>query len=570
MFLLAVLMGVSVLGADEQEQKEDFWPHEHYGITIPPTNSLLAKQEYDRKEKKQLQNINSIVERVVNEENEECYDKKPAQKKRKKNKHKNCTKCPRGNTQQQAATKAVVDLLVPEIRLLLEKQYDDILLTEKKVTIKLHEVSLRKAIELVGKLTDINFVMDADVDGYIRNFSFNDASLAAVLSILLSNNLPRLALINDRGVWRILKQNVAIEELKVKAEKSIEQDTVADYITIHYVNWNAEFKKRIEQLWNGIVGHILIKSHYIVFDDESRKIFCRGRKNFVIDFKKALQEIDMHVPQVRIDARIVMVSKDFEEAIGFEWSGMYDRSASISQNGFQFAGIGVGTKNGSEPSGFENLLGWALNFIPTSISSIKTVQIPFSFGNKNLSTNRLNVMLNAAETKHELETILKPSLLVKSQECAEILVGQEMPQATVLQETVAGSPTNVTTIGYKDIGMKIKVKPTVAPDQKSIFLDIFVQNSFVKASTATISSSSNTSQLGSFPYTIMTSRSSNRVVLCDGQTTMISGLIENSKDVIHTGVPWIQEIPVIGWLFKGKRKKLEDKQLLIFITPTLV
>lgn len=564
-----ILIACNLLLADQG--KFEFWPQEHYGISIPPTNTTLLKQEHQRQEKKQLENINAIVERVVKEDLEDGAIPSRVGERKKKKRKKNVKQCGQCcSTGQAATTKATVDLLVPEIRSLLDQQYEDQALTQNKITVKLHEISLRKAVDLIAKMTGVNFVMDADVEGFVRNFSFNKTPLSAVMALLLSNNMPRLTLIKDRGVWRILKQVTAIEECKVRAEKSIEQDTIAACIATLYVSWNPEFKKRIEQLWQGIIGNVAIKSHYLVFDDESRKIFCRGRSSFVQDFKKAISEIDIDIPQVRIDARIVMASKDFEESLGFEWSGMYDRSAHLGNNAFGFAGIGIGEKNNTDPAGFSNLLGWALNFIPTTIRNSRTIQIPFSFGNKNLSTSRLNIMLNAAEDKKEMETILKPSLLVRSQEVAEILVGEEMPQETRLQETVEGSPTNVTTISYKDIGMKIKVKPVVAPDKKAVFLDIFVQNSYVDQSSVTVSNNPNISTMGSFPYTIVTSRSSNRVVLRDGQTTMISGLIENSKKRSQTGVPWIQEIPVLGWFFKGKRKRIQDKQLLIFITPTLI
>ncbi len=549
------------------------WSQQRYGISgIPPTNATLVQQEHDQHKKENLQNIHDIVERVVSEELTDSNDKKLYFKKHKKNKKKNQKmreKHSRAKHKTQTA-QALVDLLVPEIRQLLEKQYNDPELMEKKITISLDGVKLRKAIELISKLSGINFVMDADVDGLVRNFAFKDASLSAVLHILLSNNVPRLVLVKEWDVWRIMKHSAAIEDFKVKAEKSIEQDTVSATTIMYHTIWNVEFKKRIEQLWNGIIGQQNSKSHYIVFDDESRTIFCRGRKHFVHDFKAALKEIDHYTPQVRIDARVVIACKDFEESIGFEWSGIYDRSACIKQCGFDFAGIGIGAKNVTDPAGFKDLLGWSLNFLPQAVRDIRTIKIPFVFGNNNLSTTRLNFMLNAAEDRKELETILKPSLLVKSQEYAEILVGEEMPQETRLQETIEGNLTNVTTINYKDIGMKIKVKPVVSPDHKSIFLDIFVQNSYIASSRVPVSNNPQSLNLASFPYTIVTSRSSNRVILCDGQTTMISGLMENTKKNVHTGVPWIQEIPVIGWLFKGKQKKLVDKQLLIFITPTLV
>ena len=167
------------------------------------------------------------------------------------------------------------------------------------------------------------------------------------------------------------------------------------------------------------------------------------------------------------------------------------------------------------------------------------------------------------------------SLLVFNQEAAEILVGQEVPHSVRLDETIESRLTNITTVNYKDVGMKIKVKPTVSPDHNAVFLDVFVENSFITRPDITLQQGVDTStNVGStasnFNYTIKTSRSRNRVLLRSGQTTLIGGLITNSLTKEQTGIPMLQDIPVLGWLFKGTRRQKTDEQLLIFITPTLV
>ena len=155
------------------------------------------------------------------------------------------------------------------------------------------------------------------------------------------------------------------------------------------------------------------------------------------------------------------------------------------------------------------------------------------------------------------------------QEDAEILVGEELPHEIKVQESIEGKPTNVTTTNYKDIGMKLKVKPIVAPDHKAVFLDIFVENSDVVAPKAVLQSSADSSR-GNYNYTVRTSRSRNRVLLNSGQTTLIGGLMMTVKENSKTGVPFLKDIPVLGFFFGGSRKRFVDKQLLIFITPTLI
>jgi type IV pilus assembly protein PilQ len=249
---------------------------------------------------------------------------------------------------------------------------------------------------------------------------------------------------------------------------------------------------------------------------------------------------------------------------------LYDRRASVKH--FDFAGIGLNDKGPSGPDGkplFKSLIGWSLNFVPAAAKA--AARIPFVFGDRTLSTKRLNLELNVAENRNEIKTILKPSLLVHNDETAEILVGEELPHQVRLDEAIEGKLTNVTSVNYKDIGMKIKVKPTVAPSLQSVFLDIFVENSLVAKPTIALDGVGTTGATGTqFNYTIQTSRSKNRVLLKSGQTTLIGGLITEGTAKEKTGVPYLQDIPILGLLFQGRHKKIVDKQLLIFITPTLV
>jgi general secretion pathway protein D len=212
---------------------------------------------------------------------------------------------------------------------------------------------------------------------------------------------------------------------------------------------------------------------------------------------------------------------------------------------------------GDFPAGALN--NWALNLLPDAAS--KFLNFPAIFGGKDLDSKRLNLVLNAAENKSIIETILKPTLLVNSNEPAEILVGQEIPIETSVQESIQNTLRNVNTINYKDLGMKLRVKPTVQPDQKTVFLDIYVEHSYIKDSSTSFDSKTSI---------IAVTKSKNRVILNSGQTTLIGGLISNERRKTKNGIPILQSIPGIGWLFSGRRKVKADDQLMIFITPTII
>jgi type II secretory pathway component GspD/PulD (secretin) len=111
--------------------------------------------------------------------------------------------------------------------------------------------------------------------------------------------------------------------------------------------------------------------------------------------------------------------------------------------------------------------------------------------------------------------------------------------------------------------MKLKVKPIVYPDHEKIFMDIFVESSYIKNGNAATSFDAKTS-------IIVSNRSKNRVFLKSGQTTLIGGLISHEKRREKQGVPFLQDIPVLGFLFRGSKRVKSGDQLMIFITPTVV
>ncbi len=526
---------------------------------LPPTGLNLLEYERIKKERQSLQKIRSVVTKAFDDK------RKKSKTKRSKKSHKNP-----GQKLLVQATSKQHDASASALYKLLNQSFSSPELATKKISLHLRKIDIRKALELVAKMANITCVVDRDVEGYIPDIKFHEITVGCALQLLLSSNNPPLGLIKQHDIWRVVTMPVAAMMLRDQLGELEDQQYGQQVVTIFHAKWDDAFKKRVEHLWQGIVGNKTAKEGaYIMFDDASRKLFFRAKRQQVDDFTEYLKEIDQPIAQVKIEGRVVLASKDFDENFGVQWSGIYDRRSSVKH--FDFFGLGSAAtmaENVATGGLFKELIGWSLNFLPTGMVTSSGLNVPIVFGGPDLSTQRLNLLLNAAETQDEIKTILKPSLLVNSEEYAEILVGEQLPQETRVDETIEGKLTNVTTTQYKDIGMKIKVKPVVSPDNQGVFLDVYVENSSVVRQE--LAGHQTVNNGGLFTYTIETSRSKNRVLLRSGQTTLISGLIVKSEQRMKTGIPYVQDIPVLGWLFKGARKHLVDKQILIFITPTIV
>ena len=519
---------------------------------LPPMPSELLKRERKTEQAEQLSNIRKMV----------VASTKTKKKRTGGNQLHAKMLLLQAHAQQAALDQEVFDLI--------KKQYEDQELQDAKISLQVKKMPIKEVMKLICRMTQVPFVVDSDVEGEVSDFAVQNLPLAAALHSMLASNQPRLALMKDLGVWRVMRYAAAKEYFAGLVARERAKDVVAGVYALTHVQWTAALKQRIEKLWQGLVQASPEKQFfYMVMDEANNKIFFKTRKAYADEFTRYLQELDIKAPEVRIDVRVVSADKDFEESFGFNWSGVYNRRASVKQTDF----VGVGPTQSTDGNGatkdsaYKDIVGWAFNLIPDTVSKI--VNLPFVFGNRDMNTKRLTLELDAAERRAEIQTILKPSLLVHNEETAEILVGRELPLSVRLEENITGATTNVTTVRYKDIGTKLKVTPAVSPNQKDIFLDIFVENSKVDYILDENRQLSSGNTNAPFNYAIGTSRSQNRVLLRSGETTMIGGLITNHETHVRQGVPFLQDIPVVNVFFSWKQKKIEERQLLIFITPTL-
>ncbi|MBD3231720.1 hypothetical protein GF322_03585 [Candidatus Dependentiae bacterium] len=526
---------------------------------IPPYTSNLLAAQRKKEEEKDLKDIGNVVKNIVKSSDKEL-EKKADELIGDKYKLNNFL-CTISNHKDKKII-GTQQKISAEARSILDSYYDDPVFVEKTVSLRLKNIDIKEIVELIGKILNLDFIVDSEIKGEISTLNLQDVPASFALKLIFSSVKPQLALVKNFNVWRVVRLEDAILMFESQIREDELKDIVSDFFLIRHTKFSEGLKLRIEKLWEGIINGKTDKhNYYLVFDDNSRKIFFKGRKKDIQVFKTFLKEIDEKISQIRIETRIIIANKYFEESLGLQVSGVYNRSASVSRSGWNYIGYGPITTGGKGDIPPDDLMDWSLNLLPRTASQF--LNLPIIFGGRNLNNKRLNLVLNAAESKNEIKTILKPSLLVNSEEPAEILVGEQVPIETSVQERIEGSLRDINTINYKDLGMKLKVKPIVSPDKESVFLDIYVEHSYVKDGTSTTSFDAKKS-------IIVTTKSSNRVLLKSGETTLIGGLIYDDKRNNRNGIPLLQDIPLLGYLFKGKKKTKSDEQLMIFISPTII
>ena len=250
--------------------------------------------------------------------------------------------------------------------------------------------------------------------------------------------------------------------------------------------------------------------------------------------KERFRDYISDVPvQIKIDARIMEVRKEILREIGINWNALLSnvRVPEFSSGGLN-VNPGIGT--GGTPS---------LSTTPGGL-------LTFTYQKGML--NALNIRLSAFEKAGLIRSISKPSVVTVNGQAAVIEQGQEIPYQSVF------GTGNVATasIQFKKATMTLKVLPIVSPDGK-ILMDIDLKQDAPGQQTA-------------FGPAINTRSVKTKVIVNDGDTVVLGGILERRKDSTTEGVPGLVRVPLLKWLFGQERFTDNDVELLIFITPTIV
>ena len=137
--------------------------------------------------------------------------------------------------------------------------------------------------------------------------------------------------------------------------------------------------------------------------------------------------------------------------------------------------------------------------------------------------------------------------------------GLSIPIESYTEDAIEGRTRTMRSAQYRDIGVKVHLKPFVLPDNKHIRLDVTVENSHLSPTTV----SSN------YPV-INTARIQNTVILGDKQTVLLGGLTQTGKTDEAGGVPWLSRLPLLGLLFSGKSRTKQSRRLYVFLSVHLL
>jgi type IV pilus assembly protein PilQ len=281
-------------------------------------------------------------------------------------------------------------------------------------------------------------------------------------------------------------------------------------------------------------GGLLSQRGSVIVDQRTNTLILQELPAYMDTIIAVIDEIDTPEPQVMIEARIIETTKRFTRTLGVDWAVSGEASARLGNT------TGLVFPNQINGQGGVNLVTGAQNgFLDLTLGNV-------------LNSFQLDVALQAAETEGLIKIISAPKVAVLNNQPANIQSGLQIPIQTVANNTV--------TVQFVNATLSFDVTPHVTAEG-TVLMDIYIRKREPQLAFAVA---------GAQNAPIATKEARTRVIVRDGGTTVIGGIYEVSSDQGTDKVPGLANIPIIGHLFKNKRRTDENEELLIFITPRVI
>ncbi|MDP2943935.1 MAG: secretin and TonB N-terminal domain-containing protein, partial [Candidatus Omnitrophota bacterium] len=277
--------------------------------------------------------------------------------------------------------------------------------------------------------------------------------------------------------------------------------------------------------------------------------------------KEVIDKIDIMPQQILIEARIMEVNEDTLRDIGFDWG---TGSAGASTSSTAPTDINLSRSNKNSLAG-RNL---ASEFTPSIFGPKEgTTTFPGTYPYKaglellykKLTGAQFEVILHALDQDVDTNTLSAPRIMALNNQEASILVGTKYPILRT-ETTGAGSTavSNITLDYYQDIGIQLNVVPQVSTGN---YINMVIHPAVTSYTTT----------LGTNSYPIIEVREAEtRILMKDGETVVIGGLLKDVKNKELIGIPILNKIPLLGFLFNREITDTQKIDLLIFITARIV
>jgi type IV pilus assembly protein PilQ len=423
--------------------------------------------------------------------------------------------------------------------------------TGERLTLNFQDIDVRSVLQLLADTSGQNIVVSDSVAGNLT-LRLQNVPWDQALDIVL----------RTKGLDKRRQDNVIIigpteelatrEKAELAAHKEVQElsPTHTEFMQVNYAKV-ADLAKLIKT--QNAKDSMLSPRGSISVDERTNTLLVQDTSDKLADIRRLVQTLDVPVKQVLIEARIVIVSDTFERDLGARFG-----VTTAQQNGP--GGLLAVTGNGSGTNQILSTGTGGASLTGTTLDNRYQVNTPAANTNGSIGISVLggsylvDLELTAAQNEGKSETISSPRVITANQKQATISQGVEIPY----QESAS---SGATTTQFKDAVLKLKVTPLITPDNR-VILDLDVSDDAVGQQV--------TSATGGSVPSIDTRQIITQVLVNDGQTVVLGGILETTKSKSANKVPFFGDIPFLGALFRSTTDINNKTELLIFITPKIL
>src|SRR5712691_3636862 len=414
--------------------------------------------------------------------------------------------------------------------------------TGEPISVNLKDVDLKDFFRLIHEISGLNVVLDPAVKGSLT-IVLDEVPWDQALDIVMQNNGLDKQL--SGNVLRVATRDTLKKEAETERDlEKAQAEAVAPVTVTRVLSYGKADKMK------DVLKKFLSQRGDILSDDRSNQLIIRDIPSVIPVIDNLIRQLDRKSQQVEIEARVVSATRSFAQDIGVQlgFAGTATSGRNIAAGTSQ---VGTSTFGGTIPPSPVTVTGTTPPAMPLSVNlpaSGPTSGLLLAHRSPNFA---VDFFITAAEAKGVGKLLSKPRVVTQNNEKATVKQGQKIPIQTTINNTVS--------VQFIDAVLKLEVTPQITAEG-TVFMDVLVENTQIDAGIPRVQG---------IPA-LDTQSAETKVLVADGGTVVIGGIIVSSQRVDITDVPLLGSLPLIGHLFRRNNINISSSELLFFLTPRVI
>jgi len=439
--------------------------------------------------------------------------------------------------------------------------------TGERLSLNFQDIPVRAVLQLIADFTSLNVVVSDSVDGNLTLRLKNVPWDQALDIILKAKGLSK----RESGTVMMIapsEEIAAQEKIDLEAQQSITElaPIRSAFFTINFAKvgelaalftGDSTSSSDGEDSGNSTATGILSSRGSVIIDERTNTLIVKDTEEVISEIRRTLKKLDIPIRQVMISSRIVIAQDEFTKELGSRFG--VTRAASNS-NGF---GVTTGTFQGADTiasSGIANITagGSPEPFtLPSGVDAADRLNVnlatPGAAGSLAFAvlsgSSLIDLEISALQAENKGEVVSSPRVVTADRHEAHIEQGVEIPY-------LSAASSGATQVQFKKAVLSIVVTPQITPDDR-VIMDLAVTNDTVGDIFSGIPS-------------IDTREVGTQVLVNNGDTVVLGGIYQQITRDETEKVPFLGDIPIIGYFFRHTLESDQRRELLIFVTPKIL